>query len=102
MMKSFNLLMESRILPTDLKVASVKPLLKKQFLSSAEFNNFFRPISNMGFLLKCSRIGGTALDSEWFRSYLSYRTQFVNVVMAVVLFFLLLRRFFEKVFLSIP
>ena len=46
-------------------------------------------------------IGGTALDSEWFRSYLSYRTQFVNVVMAVVLFFLLLRRFFEKFFLSI-
>ena len=41
MMKIFNLLMESGILPTDLKVASVKPLLKKQSLSSAEFNNFF-------------------------------------------------------------
>ena len=40
MMKIFNLLMESGILPTDLKVASVKPLLKKQSLSSAEFNNF--------------------------------------------------------------
>ena len=40
MMKSFNLLMESGILPTHLKVASVKPLLKKQSLSSAEFNNF--------------------------------------------------------------
>ena len=39
-MKIFNLLMESGILPTDLKVASVKPLLKKQSLSSAEFNNF--------------------------------------------------------------
>ena len=40
MMKIFSLLMESGILPTDLKVASVKPLLKKQSLSSAEFNNF--------------------------------------------------------------
>ena len=40
MMKIFNLLMESGILPTHLKVASVKPLLKKQSLSSAEFNNF--------------------------------------------------------------
>ena len=39
-MKIFNLLMESGILPTHLKVASVKPLLKKQSLSSAEFNNF--------------------------------------------------------------
>ena len=40
MMKIFNLLMESGILPTHLKVASVKSLLKKQSLSSAEFNNF--------------------------------------------------------------
>ena len=40
MMKIFSLLMESGILPTDLKVASVKPLLKQQSLSSAEFNNF--------------------------------------------------------------
>ena len=40
MMKIFNLLMESGILPTHLKVASVKPLLNKQSLSSAEFNNF--------------------------------------------------------------
>ena len=40
MMKIFSLLMESGILPTHLKVASVKPLLKKQSLSSAEFNNF--------------------------------------------------------------
>ena len=40
MMKIFSLLMEFGILPTDLKVASVKPLLKKQSLSSAEFNNF--------------------------------------------------------------
>ena len=40
MMKIFNLVMESGILPTHLKVASVKPLLKKQSLSSAEFNNF--------------------------------------------------------------
>ena len=39
-MKIFSLLMESGILPTDLKVASVKPLLKQQSLSSAEFNNF--------------------------------------------------------------
>ena len=40
MMKIFSLLMESGILPTHLKVASVKPLLKQQSLSSAEFNNF--------------------------------------------------------------
>ena len=40
MMKIFSLLMESGILPTHLKVTSVKPLLKKQSLSSAEFNNF--------------------------------------------------------------
>ena len=40
MMKIFSLLMESGILPTHLKVASVKPLLKKQSLSSVEFNNF--------------------------------------------------------------
>ena len=40
MMKIFSPLMESGILPTHLKVASVKPLLKKQSLSSAEFNNF--------------------------------------------------------------
>ena len=150
-----NLSMESRILPTDLKVTSVKPLLKKQSLSPEEFKNF-RPISNLSFLSKViekcvakqlidyldtndlnvihqsayrklhstekalilvyndiaialdqkrsvilllldlsaafdtvdhsillSRlsyrfgIGGTAL--EWFRSYLSNRTQFVNV-----------------------
>ena len=150
-----NLSMESGILPTGLKVASVKPLLKKQSLSPEEFKNF-RPISNLSFLSKViekcvakqlidyldtndlhviyqsayrklhstetalirvyndiaialdqkrsvilllldlsaafdtvdhsillSRlshrfgIGGTAL--EWFRSYLSNRTQFVNV-----------------------
>ena len=122
-MKIFNLLMESGILPTDLKVATVKPLLKKQSLSSAEFNNFSANFEHefsakvfeecvakqlIDFLDAKKRsttfdnvdhcillsllsgrfwIGGTALDSEWFRSYLSYRTQFVNVVMAVVLFF---------------
>ena len=137
MMKIFNLLMESGILPTHLKVASVKPLLKKQSLSSAEFNNFsanFEHEFSAKVFEKCVAkqlidfldakkrsatfddvdhcillsllsgrfwIGGTALDSEWFRSYLSYGTQFLNVVMAIVLFFLLLRRFFEKVFLSI-
>ena len=41
---SVTLSMDSGILPTDLKVASVKPLLKKQSLSSDEFKNF-RPIS---------------------------------------------------------
>ena len=46
-----NLSMESGILPTDLKVASVKPLLKKQSLSPEEFKNF-RPISNLSFLSK--------------------------------------------------
>ena len=150
-----NLSIESEILPTDLKVASVKPLLKKQSLSPDQFKNF-RRISNLSFLSKVvekcvakqlidyldandlnviyqsayrklhstetalirvyndiaialdqkrsvifllldlsaafdtvdhcillSRpshrfgIGGTAL--EWFRSYLSNRTQFVNV-----------------------
>ena len=39
------------MLPTDLKVASVKPLLKKQSLRSDEFKNF-RPISNSSFLAK--------------------------------------------------
>ena len=39
------------MLPTDLKVASVKPLLKKQSLSSDEFKHF-RPISNSSFLAK--------------------------------------------------
>ena len=43
--------MDSRALPTDLKVASVKPLLKKQSLSSDEIKNF-RPISKLGFLSK--------------------------------------------------
>ena len=43
--------MESGILCTDLKMASVKPLLKKQSLRSDEFKNF-RPISNLGFLSK--------------------------------------------------
>ena len=38
-------------LPTDLKVASVKPLLKKQSLSPDEFKNF-RPISSLSFLSK--------------------------------------------------
>ena len=38
-------------LSTDLKVASVKPLLKKQSLSSDEFENF-RPISKSSFLAK--------------------------------------------------
>ena len=49
--KIINLSMESGILPTDLKVASVKPLLKKQSLSPEEFKNF-RPISNLSFLSK--------------------------------------------------
>ena len=49
-----NLSMESGILPTDLKVASVKPLLKKQSLSPDEFKNF-RPISNLSFLSKVVR-----------------------------------------------
>ena len=40
-----------RMLPADLKAASVKPLLKKQSLSSDEFKNF-RPISNSSFLAK--------------------------------------------------
>ena len=39
------------MLPADLKAASVKPLLKKQSLSSDEFKNF-RPISNSSFLAK--------------------------------------------------
>ena len=38
-------------LSTDLKVASVKPLLKKHSLSSDKFKNF-RPISNLSFLSK--------------------------------------------------
>ena len=41
----------SGMLPTDLKVASVKPMLKKQSLSSDEFENF-RPISKSSFLAK--------------------------------------------------
>lgn len=41
----------SGMLPTDLKLASVKPLLKKQSLSSDEFENF-RPISKSSFLTK--------------------------------------------------
>ena len=41
----------SGMLPTDLKAASVKPLLKKQSLSSDEFKNF-RPISKSSFLAK--------------------------------------------------
>ena len=41
----------SGMLPTDLKVASVKPLLKKQSLSSDEFKNF-RPISKSSILAK--------------------------------------------------
>ena len=49
--KIVNLSMESGKLPTDLKVASVKPLLKKQSLSPDEFKNF-RPISNLSFLSK--------------------------------------------------
>ena len=49
--KIVNLSMESGRLPTDLKVASVKPLLKKQALSSDEFKNF-TPISNLLFLSK--------------------------------------------------
>ena len=40
-----------RMLPADLKAASVKPLLKKQSLSSDEYKNF-RPISNSSFLAK--------------------------------------------------
>ena len=43
--------MDSGILPTYLKVASVKPLLKKQSLSSDEFENF-RPISKSSFSAK--------------------------------------------------
>ena len=39
------------MLPTDLKVASVKPLLKKQSLGLDEFKNF-RPISKSSFLAK--------------------------------------------------
>ena len=46
-----NLSMESGILPTDLKVASVKSLLKKQSLSPDEFKNF-GPTSNLSFLSK--------------------------------------------------
>ena len=46
-----NLSMESGILPVDLKVAGVKPLLKKQSLSLEELKNF-RPISNLSFLSK--------------------------------------------------
>ena len=46
-----NLSIQSRILSTDLKVASVKPLLKKHSLSSDKFKNF-RPISNLSFLSK--------------------------------------------------
>ena len=41
----------SGMLPTDLKVASVKPLLKKQSLGSDEFKNF-RKISKSSFLAK--------------------------------------------------
>ena len=44
-----NLSMEFGILPIDFKVASVKPLLKKQSLSPDEFKNL-RPISNLSFL----------------------------------------------------
>jgi len=49
--KIINLSLESGVLPTVLKVASVKPLLKKQSLSPEEFKNF-RPISNLSFLSK--------------------------------------------------
>lgn len=46
-----NLSLESGILPVDLKVASVNPLLKKQTLSAEELK-IFRPISNLSFLSK--------------------------------------------------
>ena len=46
-----NLSMESGILPADLKVGSVEPLVKKQSLRPDKLNNF-RPISNLSFLLK--------------------------------------------------
>ena len=46
--KIVNLSMEPGKLPTDLKVASVKPPLKKQSLSPDQFKNF-RPISNLSF-----------------------------------------------------
>ena len=49
--KIVNHSMESGKVPTDLKVASVKPLHKKQSLSPDEFKNF-RPISNLSFLSK--------------------------------------------------
>lgn len=49
--RTTNHLMESGILLTDLKVASVRPPLKKQSLSSVEFKNF-RPILNLPFLSK--------------------------------------------------
>lgn len=41
----------SAMLPTDLKVTSVKPLFKKQSLSSDEFDDF-RLISKSSFLAK--------------------------------------------------
>ena len=49
--------MESGILSTDLKVASVKPLLKKQSLSCGKFKNF-RPISKLAFLSKVACVAG--------------------------------------------
>ena len=49
--RTTNHLMESGILLTDLKVASVRPPLKKQSLSPVEFKNF-RPILNLPFLSK--------------------------------------------------
>ena len=49
--KIINLSVDSGILATDLKVANVKPLLKKQSLSSGEFKNL-KPILKEGFVSK--------------------------------------------------
>jgi hypothetical protein len=49
--KIVNLSLDTGIMPSDVKVAMVKPILKKQTLSPEEFNSF-RPISNLNFFSK--------------------------------------------------
>src|SRR5579872_1459869 len=47
----FNLSLTTGIFPTEMKLAIVTPLLKKQSLNGAECSNF-RPVSNLSFISK--------------------------------------------------
>ena len=49
--KIVNLSLETSVMPTELKQAVIRPLLKKPSLDYQEFKNF-RPISNLTFLSK--------------------------------------------------